>query len=74
MRNWAALVCVLLVCVRRPPQQRVLPPEFLFKDEFFAAPSERIVAADMFAFSDPMKRYLRTEIAGQLRRRGRSKA
>lgn len=70
MRNWAALVCVLLVACASPPQQRVLPSEFLFKDELFGAPSERIAAADVFALSDPMKRYLRTEIASQLRQAG----
>ena len=70
MRNWAALVCVLLVACASPPQHRVLPPEFLFKDELFAAPSERIAAADVFALSDQMKRYLRTEIASQLRQAG----
>ena len=70
MRNWAALVCVLLVACASPPQQRVPPPEFLFKDELFAAPSERIAAADVFALSDQMKRYLRTEIASQLRQVG----
>ncbi len=69
MRNWAALVCVLLAACATP-QQREQPPEFLFKDELFSAPSERITAAAVFALSDPMKRYLRTEITSQLRQMG----
>lgn len=67
MRNWAALVCVLLAACASPQQQRVQPPEFLFKDNLFSAPSEGIVAGDVFALSDPMKHYLRTEINTQLR-------
>lgn len=71
MRNWAALVCVLLAaCAGPQQQQRVQPPEFLFKDALFSAPSERITADDVFALSDPMKRYLRTEITSQLRLMG----
>ena len=69
MRNWAALVSVLLAACATP-EQRAQPPEFLFKDELFSAPSERITAADVFALSDPMKRYLRTEITSQLRQLG----
>jgi Flp pilus assembly protein TadD len=69
MRNWAALVCVLLAACASP-QQRVPPPEFLFKDDLFSAPSERIAADDVFALSDRMKRYLRTEINGQVRLMG----
>jgi tetratricopeptide (TPR) repeat protein len=66
MRNWAALVCVLLAACASP-QPRVQPPEFLFKDTLFSEPSERVTAADVFALSDPMKLYLKTEIMGQLR-------
>ena len=70
MRSWTTLVCVLLVACASPSQQRVAPPDFLFKDEIFAAPSERIAAADVFALSDHMQRYLRTEVASQLRQLG----
>ena len=69
MRNWVALVCVLLAACATP-QQRVPPPEFLFKDALFSAPSERVSADDVFALNDPMKRYLRTAIAGQLQLMG----
>ena len=69
MRNWLALLCVLLgACAS--PQPRTQPPEFLFKDDLFSAPSERIAAADVFALSDEMKRYLKTEITSQLRTQG----
>lgn len=69
MRNWLALMCVLLgACASQ--QQRVTPPESLFKDDLFSAPSERITADDVFALSDSMKRYLRTEITSQLRTKG----
>ncbi len=70
MRNWLALVCVLLAACASPQQQRAQPPEFLFKDDLFSAPSERIIADDVFALSGSMKRYLRTEITGQLRLMG----
>lgn len=70
MRSWTTLVCVLLVACASPSQQRVPPPDFLFKDEIFAAPSERIAAADVFALSDGMKFYLRTQIASQMRQMG----
>ena len=67
MRNWAALIVCALLTACATPKQRVPPPEFLFKDDLFSAPSERIAAADVFALSDRMKVYLRTEIASQLR-------
>ncbi|HVE90023.1 MAG TPA: transglutaminase domain-containing protein, partial [Burkholderiaceae bacterium] len=70
MRNCVSLICVLLTACATPQQQRAQPPEFLFNDESFSAPSERITAADVFAVSDPMKRYLRTEITSQLRQLG----
>jgi len=44
--------------------------DHLFNDQLFAAPSERIRAEDVFALSDEMKRYLRVQIADQLRTKG----
>jgi Flp pilus assembly protein TadD len=69
MRNWAALVCVLLAACASP-QPRIAPPDILFKDHLFSAPSERVTAADVFALSDRMKLYLKTEITPQLRLMG----
>ena len=48
MRNWAALVCVLLAACASP-QPSMAPPEFLFKDNLFSAPSDRVTAADVLA-------------------------
>jgi len=42
------------------------PPDRLFNDHLFHAPSERIVPDDIFAVSDAMKRFVRTEIGGPL--------
>ena len=40
--------------------------DHLFNDHLFRAPSERIAAGDVFAVSDAMKRFVRTEIGGPL--------
>ncbi len=69
MRNSLALLCVLLAACASQ-QQRAQPPEFLFNDALFAAPATPIVADDVFALSDAMKRYLRSEISTQLRTMG----
>ena len=61
------LSLLLVACATTRVTQRT---EQLFKDHLFAAPSERISAADVFAVSDDMKHYLRVEIAGQLRVKG----
>ena len=63
------LVCLLLMaCATPAPVQR---PDHLFDDTLFAPPSERIDAADVFALSEEMKTYLRTEIAGPSRSKGK---
>jgi len=63
------LVCLLLsACATSQP---VTPsPELLFRDELFAAPSEQVGAESIFALSEPMRQYLRVDIAGQLRTMG----
>jgi len=70
MRIWGSLVlCLgLAACASAPPMP---PHEPLFHDEFFSAPSQRISAEDVFAMSDEMRSYLKTEIAAQLRIKGR---
>lgn len=70
MRHWASLLLcsLLMACASPPPAQR---PAQLYHDTLFAPASERIDAAEVFAASEEMKRYLRTEIAGQLRSKGK---
>jgi len=45
-----------------------------FQDASFNPPSERIRAEDVFAVSEEMKRYVATEIAGQVRSKGQQQA
>src|SRR5467141_1453458 len=61
-------LCMLLAaCAHTPVEQ---PPAQLFSDLLFAAPSERISAADVFALSDEMKSYIENEMAGPLMNKG----
>ena len=54
-------LCLLVVgCAQAPV---VEPPARLFRDELFAAPAQRIDAREIFALSEPMKRYLKDELA-----------
>jgi len=62
--------CLLLVGCAAPPVPR---PDFLLHDELFSAPAERIRIEDVFALSDEMRRYARTEIAAQLRPNDRNR-
>lgn len=69
MRNWMAVLCMLLAgCATTG--QRTPPPDHLFNDDLFAAPTERIAVEDIFAVTDAMRRYVRTEISTQLRQFG----
>ena len=63
----AALPVLLGACATPPPSTR---PETLLRDDLFRTPSQPVVAADIFALSEPMKQYLRTEIASQVRMLG----
>ena len=51
-------------------KQIVPQPTHLFNDKLFAPASERISAADVFAISDAMKRYLKNDIASLLQVKG----
>jgi len=67
-----SLACLLLAsllaaCASAPE----LRPERLFNDQLFRAASARISADDVFAVSDDMKHYLRTEFTGALRTKDR---
>ncbi len=70
MRHCLCLLVCLLLAACATPQPVQPPPAFLLRDELFSAPSERIHADDVFALSEPMRRFLRTEIAGPLRAMG----
>ncbi len=58
---------LLAACASAPV---TLQPTHLFNDKLFAPPTERVSADDVFAVSDAMKRYLKTEIASQLQVKG----
>jgi tetratricopeptide (TPR) repeat protein len=70
MRRWLTLVLTALLAACATPQAPVARHEQLFDDNLFGAPTERIGAAQVFALSEPMKHYLRYDIAAQLRSKG----
>ncbi|HEV8313997.1 MAG TPA: tetratricopeptide repeat protein [Burkholderiaceae bacterium] len=73
MRHWASLLlCLgLAACASAPP---LAPHEPLFHDQLFAPPTQPIRAADVFALSEDMRRYVRDEIATHARSHGRQRA
>jgi tetratricopeptide (TPR) repeat protein len=60
------LLSLLLVSCASAPVTAPPPRTELFNDALFAAPSERISRADIFALSDAMRRYMQTEIANEI--------
>src|SRR5512144_306560 len=70
MKACVVLLAAMLVagCANLPG-----PPERLFDDLRFAAPSQPIDPASVFALSPQMKAYLETEIAADVRSRGPQK-
>jgi Tfp pilus assembly protein PilF len=74
MKHWAILLLSLAIAGCASTSPRYDHSETLFQDALFAAPSERISADDVFALSDEMRHYLKTEIADQLRARGPQRA
>jgi len=62
------LSAVLAACTAAPSLQET---DRLFNDQAFVPPSVRINAADVFALSPEMKRYLETDVARLVRLRGR---
>ena len=63
------LLCALLTaCATTPPPEQTT--RFLH-DHLFQPPTERIDAADVFAMSNEMKQYVRTEMSTQMRANGR---
>jgi tetratricopeptide (TPR) repeat protein len=61
------LVVLLGACASAPPAPS---PGVLFEDGAFAPASQPIAAADVFALSDDMRRYLDHELADSLRSKG----
>lgn len=77
MARWIATLCAVLLasCALAPGAPPETPPHTRFFDDArFAAPSERIDAAQVFALSDEMRRYVDREIAPRTRLRGRQMA
>jgi tetratricopeptide (TPR) repeat protein len=68
---WAAFA-LLGGCASAPTAPPRVPTQ-LFEDSAFAAPSQPIDVAQIFALSPAMKHYLDVEIAAQLRRMGRQR-
>jgi Flp pilus assembly protein TadD len=69
MRCIAAAGSALLVACATPPQAPP-PRDDLFHDQLFARPAVEISPAQVFALSDSMRDYVRTEIQSQLRSNG----
>ena len=68
MRKSTFLVLTLVAgCAQTPPAP---PANDLFRDELFAPASQPINAAEIFALSEPMKRYLDRELGRQFRNKG----
>lgn len=71
MRNWLPLSLCALLAACAGPRELTQRPESLFDDSLFAAPAERVAAADIFAASEAMRRYLQhPQIEAQLRKKG----
>ena len=72
MKNALAALLLLLACAGCATPTRVAAPadSSLFRDERFAAASQRIDPADVFAITPEMRRYLKREIGRQLEDKG----
>ena len=66
-----AFFSIALVACATMPTPRTAS---LFRDDLFAAPSERISADEVFAFSEEMKHYLDSQLANPLRSKDRQRA
>jgi Flp pilus assembly protein TadD len=64
----ALTTLLLAACASAPPTPPT--PNGLLHDELFGPPSSRINAADVFALSDDMRRFLRVDIADELSFKG----
>jgi tetratricopeptide (TPR) repeat protein len=65
------LLCALLAACATPPKsQTTAPPDTFFRDALFSKPAQPVNPEEVFAMSDAMTRYLRSDIARQLRSEG----
>ena len=71
MRTWTGLLLCLVLAGCASAPLSVPPREGLFQDQLFAAPTQHVSADEVFALSDAMTRYLKTDIAHLLHTRGR---
>lgn len=73
MKHWTVglMAAALAACAALPAAEH---DGRLFHDRLFAAPAERVDAADVFALSEPMRRYIDEAIAEPARRKGRQVA
>ena len=62
----SALFGVLLGACAAPSRFGSEPPDFLFKDDSFAAPPQRFRGDDVFSLSDSMRRFVAVDIAHEL--------
>jgi Flp pilus assembly protein TadD len=69
MRVILLLICLILTACATPPRS-VATPDYLLHDELFAVPSQRIRADDVFALNESMRRYVKNEIATEIRTKG----
>jgi tetratricopeptide (TPR) repeat protein len=71
MKHFAGFaLCILLASCATAPAPPTKPPQALFNDPLFAAPSERITADDLFVVSDEMKRFIDTEVTPEQHLKG----
>lgn len=71
MRSWAIpIIALMLAGCATTPTTTVQHGATVFQDQLFAAPTERVSADDLFALSEPMQRYIGSDIAEQLREKG----
>src|SRR5689334_13695575 len=67
-----ALISLLSGCAAFVPQGEKVAP-VLLHDSLFAAPQKPVRAADVFAVSDDMRRYLREEIGSAIEAKGKER-
>src|SRR5258705_3777402 len=71
VKRWFLLLLSAMLAACAAPTPSPQEMDRLFNDQAFAPPSVRINAADVFALSPEMKRYLETDVARLVRLRGR---